>query len=194
MPVDESFTHQYIALQNVEARIKTRFAAMARAEIEAERQAWRDRIIGMYESRTATVQEMAQACGLTRQQMHNHLKAALAAEGRTVADARAGVRTQRVLGAAEEARRSRDVFKRVEPFMGNLHVKVGNAAGDGIMNVYLEPRGMRVINISERENGAMPIPAGAPEPDDRILYWQEQLDTEGTTLRNTVDKYWADQR
>lgn len=93
-------------------------------------------------------------------------------------------------GSLNTARANTNVFRIRTLYRDNLHVTIPSGAdptGFEIQNVYLDPREFRVLNVSPHENGAQPLMSG-----EAVDAWQAELDTPGSTLRNTVDRHNAE--
>lgn len=90
-------------------------------------------------------------------------------------------------GALNTARANTNVYKIRTMHRGNLHITIpveADPTGYGMRNVLVDPSAMRVLNVAPNENGTQMLLTG-----EAVDAWQAELDTPGSTLRNTVDKH-----
>jgi hypothetical protein len=169
------------------SKIRAKYAVVIARETAAVKEAFEDYVLNARLHDLASVQRIANDIGVARTSVYAALDSALERQGMTRADLASGNVLARIGAVVEASRKSGDVFRIRTLHRDNLHVTIpvgADPTGHEMQNVFLDPRQYRVLNVSRHENGAQPMMSG-----EAVDAWQAELDTPGSTLRNTVDKH-----
>lgn len=169
------------------SKIRAKYAVVIARETATVKEAFEDYVLNARMHDLASVQQIANDIGVARTSVYAALDSALERQNMTRADLASGNVLARIGAVVEASRKSGDVYKIRTMHRDNLHVTIPSGAdptGFEMQNVFVNPREFRVMNVSPNENGAQPMMSG-----EAVDAWQAELDTPGSTLRNTVDRH-----